>query len=191
MQKASPRARRLVNAFAPGSNPGRVFRQFYAGTLRSSTCLLLLVAVAGCSRPEPKSDTADHKPDMPLFAHPGGCRQCHDGLVQNVPAAAPPEKVCSTPACHASFRAVPRYVHGPVALADCSICHTPHTSTERRLLTLPEAELCGFCHPRLLSCPAADGTPADCTSCHDAHGGEVPHLLKPRAEDLLGLRFGW
>ena len=29
---------------------------------------------------------------MPLFAHPGGCRQCHDRLEQNVPLAAPPEK---------------------------------------------------------------------------------------------------
>ena len=183
MRKTASQIRRLVNAVAPRSNLGRVPTPMDAGSLRSSIRLLLLLVVAGCSRPEPKNDTADHAPDMPLFAHPGGCRQCHDGLVQNVPAAAPPEKVCSTPACHASFREVPRYVHGPVALADCSICHAPHTSTERRLLTLPEPELCGFCHPRLLSCPAADRSPADCTSCHDAHGGEVPHLLRPRVEE--------
>ena len=188
MRRAASWTWRFVNAFALRSNACRVLGPPDTGSLRSATWMLLLLVVAGCSRPEPKNDTADLKPHMPLFAHPGGCRQCHDGLVRNVPAAAPPEKVCSTSACHASFRAVPRYVHGPVALADCSICHTSHTSTERRLLTLPEAELCGFCHPRLLSCPAADGTSADCTSCHDAHGGESPHLLKPRARDLLGLR---
>ena len=185
MRKKAPD---MVNASSPRSNLCRVLRQMDAGSLRSSTCLLLLLVVAGCSRPEPKNDTADHARNMPLFAHPGGCRQCHDGLIQNVPAAAPPEKVCSTPACHTSFREVPRYVHGPVALEDCSVCHTPHTSTEPHLLTLPEAELCGFCHDRLLQCPAVDGSLAGCSSCHSAHGGGAPHLLTPRADDLLGLR---
>lgn len=151
--------------------------------------LTLIAVLSGCSRPQEK-DEVSRSSDMPLFAHPGSCRRCHDQLTRNVPTAAPPENVCSTPDCHPSFSTVPSYVHAPVALADCGLCHVPHSSTEHSLLTRPEADLCGFCHTRLRTCPSKDQpAPASCTSCHNPHGADTHYLLRAVLGDSGAQRF--
>ena len=64
------------------------------------------------------------------------------------------------------------WVHGPVALGQCKMCHLPHKSDYPGLLTAPESDLCRRCHndPDLMEWPfhKADAGKA-CTACHDPH----------------------
>ncbi len=86
--------------------------------------------------------------------------------------------------CHETHFEERRYVHGPVASGDCLFCHTMHVSTEKALLTQPQAVLCTSCHPAQWD----DGAPAPyhdgierlaCTDCHEAHFADNPKLMKP------------
>lgn len=115
----------------------------------------------------------------PLFAHPGGCRQCHpveNGLVAG-PAA---PGTCLAAGCHDRIPTQRSLPHGPVALGACTICHEPHTSSKPRLLAAAEAKLCRGCHEPLWTCPSLqpDGSTAPCSACHDSHGGEKAFLLR-------------
>ena len=74
-----------------------------------------------------------------------------------------------------------------VAVSQCTVCHRPHSSTERHLLTLPETALCGSCHERLISCPSRTlGTVQTCSSCHLPHGGTTQHLLRTALVESVG-----
>ncbi|MBI4602052.1 MAG: hypothetical protein HY721_08830 [Planctomycetes bacterium] len=73
------------------------------------------------------------------------------------------------------------FVHGPVAVKSCLLCHDPHESIHRGLLVLPEPRLCYECHDRglMLEDPQHLGEgPETCLRCHDPHGGAAPFFLK-------------
>ena len=166
---------------APAQSPARFLSLLERGLPVSG--FVFLVFLQGCSRPAEQGETASTL--MPLFAHAGGCRQCHASLQNGLPVAAPKEKVCSTAGCHPSFREVQPFLHGPVALGQCQTCHTAHSSAHAHLLILPEKRLCDSCHARLFSCPSTDRFQnATCTTCHNAHGGKSYYLLRPEVADL-------
>ena len=138
--------------------------------------LLLVVGVVatGCSRP----GEARPASPWPLHAHPGDCRQCHDSLIGGVATAPPPPERCSASGCHRILEPAPRFVHGPVAVGDCRVCHVPHSSVEPSLLAAPAPRLCSGCHDRLYTCPAAgELSTAACVACHEPHGG-APGLVR-------------
>jgi len=83
--------------------------------------------------------------------------------------------------CHADYTTSAPFVHGPVAVGQCLLCHNPHKSKIEHLLIAPEPGLCYQCHdidtieliaahlPKQLS---------SCTDCHNAHASSAKALLK-------------
>ena len=124
---------------------------------------------------------------MPLFAHPGECRDCHEELVGGVPLEPPAPAVCSTSGCHDDLRSGPGFVHGPTALGDCAACHVPHSSHRDGLIAGAVISICQSCHEALVTCPAkAAPASAACTDCHAPHGGDDHLLLRGSEQGQAG-----
>lgn len=134
------------------------------------------------------------------------CLDCHAVLAQQpvIHAATESGKGCTTlchqqtdPATHL-FSARPKPIsslcaechddqmkeihkHPPAAEGDCSACHNPHQSKQKKLLTLPAAELCLQCHD---SAPFAGRsihgpvTAGQCAACHNPHSSPKAKLLR-------------
>ncbi len=85
--------------------------------------------------------------------------------------------------CHPSVLEDLRVLHGPVAVNACVACHDPHVSAYPKLLTAASPHLCLQCHQaELQGVPPNEyhqDTTRDCLDCHEAHGGDLPFLLKP------------
>ena len=74
-----------------------------------------------------------------------------------------------------------QYVHGPVAIGECSFCHDPHDSRFDFLLNESIPQLCYRCHEQrrieLISAHDED-TISRCNLCHEAHSSSKKKLLK-------------
>jgi len=74
--------------------------------------------------------------------------------------------------------------------AACLNCHSPHLSPRPRMLVADRPELCGNCHPGIVTAAlAATGHPAasdDCLNCHLPHASGQPKLLKAYGSELCG-----
>ena len=103
------------------------------------------------------------------------CEDCHDRtsvtfLVMDA------KQLCFL--CHDSSEFEGPYVHGPVAVGDCVVCHHPHQSRQEHLLLGPVRDLC-------LSCHRAEDVYANenhvdvenCLDCHNPHAGEDEMLM--------------
>lgn len=120
------------------------------------------------------------------------CTRCHDphgsGSPKHLRTALP--DLCTT--CHADptldLGGVAKpYVHGPLNLEGCSLCHTPHRVTEEPgLLRQPRVDVCASCHEefgpaalartgKTVHAPLLQGR---CTGCHDPHASSRASLLK-------------
>jgi predicted CXXCH cytochrome family protein len=108
--------------------------------------------------------------------------------------AAPPN--CVTAQCHARM-AKEKHLHGPVASGDCTTCHQPTGKAhpaEKGAFKLADtgAKLCFSCHDsanfigKTIHEPVRAGA---CTSCHDPHGSDFPHLLANNYPDELYLPY--
>lgn len=80
------------------------------------------------------------------------------------------------------------FVHGPVAVRECLVCHNAHQSIHPGLLELPAPKLCYLCHERdaMVSSPAhRDWSEEEeaCLSCHDPHAGSDPYFLRDGAPE--------
>jgi len=126
-------------------------------------------------------------PTQPVrfFVHPpyrdNRCGGCHDansgGLVRSVE-----EGLCLT--CHSSLTAALRFVHGPVAVNGCTICHHYHTAPYPKLLLKDSVATCLQCHDRddlAASEYHASIGQRGCTDCHGPHGGDDRFFLKRNA----------
>ena len=83
--------------------------------------------------------------------------------------------------CHRELTKPLSYLHGPVAINDCMVCHHHHGSARPYMLQKKATTLCLQCHKReqLLTCPGRDPEKAaDCADCHDPHGGMNRLFLK-------------
>lgn len=117
-----------------------------------------------CTNCHPKERSFSLGEDFDLR---GRCFTCHEHV-----------------AFQARLEAYP-FVHGPVALRNCLVCHDPHESIYPSLLQLPDPKLCYSCHERaaVLSSPAhQDLSEEKCLPCHDPHGGAGPYFLKEGAK---------
>ena len=103
------------------------------------------------------------------------CLLCHAG---HRPAEG---DVTTCRKCHESYYDLPAddWVHGPMALEDCLICHEPRGSAHGQLISdLPD--LCLSCHEaeRVLAKPHhAEADTQACVDCHDPHSAGNRQLL--------------
>mgnify|MGYP001560738352 FL=1 len=121
-------------------------------------------------------------PVQRFFAHTpyrdnrcGGCHDFESGqLVRSVQ-----DGLCLN--CHSPIKASLRYVHGPVAVDDCTSCHHYHYASFPNLLLRNPTDTCLECHDRGDLGPGdhhATIGPQGCVACHHPHGGEDRFFLK-------------
>lgn len=100
--------------------------------------------------------------------------------------------------CHENFNnqmQKAQYIHGPVAAGFCTICHSPHKSTDKTHLRKPVNELCDSCHASnelgfnyhqksYIKFHPVDkvfveklNKTLDCADCHTPHYSSDPLLL--------------
>ena len=95
---------------------------------------------------------------------------------------------CGTADCHPYIKAT-AYVHGPVSIDACDVCHQPLDVEAHTFRLLRDgADLCTYCHEfGVRSMPVAHKPVelGECLGCHDPHGGHdatltredsIPHL---------------
>jgi len=128
------------------------------------------------SQTSPKQIWFTHQPTK-------DCTLCHNFSKQRVFSSQtylikPVPELCYE--CHADFTASASYVHGPVAVGRCLLCHNPHKSRIEHLLTEPEPQLCYLCH----NIDTVRFIPAHllkqqfaCTDCHNTHTSSIKYLL--------------
>ncbi len=87
---------------------------------------------------------------------------------------------CLAGGCHGGLRKR-KWVHGPVALGACHLCHTPEGDPAEHKFSLSrdQKNLCSFCHApsaaqEHVHAPFAN---AECGKCHDPHGGDERSFL--------------
>lgn len=87
---------------------------------------------------------------------------------------------CVTSKCHASMGKA-KFVHGPVAVSDCSPCHQPLSNEKHKFKPIKSSgELCNGCHAPIekkavMHEPVLKG---QCTACHDPHQSDQQYQLK-------------
>lgn len=117
-----------------------------------------------------------------------GCDTCHEGAFDEL-AEAGGAGLCLM--CHddigelASSAAVP---HAAMEMEDCTLCHNPHASAQRKLVKLPGGGECAECHPDQAA--GADEFAhgvidlIGCEACHEPHGGGQEKLLRRSGAEL-------
>jgi DmsE family decaheme c-type cytochrome len=110
------------------------------------------------------------------------CQDCHNvhGTIgeKSLRANAAQDAVCYK--CHADKRGPFVFEHEPVRTQGCSSCHTPHGSTNARLLTRSRVNsLCLECHQNFYNPPHPQNTKSQaCTMCHTAiHGSNSSEIF--------------
>ncbi|MFC1793078.1 cytochrome c3 family protein [Planctomycetota bacterium] len=86
------------------------------------------------------------------------CYQCHEDLVPT---------------------ALKGWVHGPVAVGQCLVCHEPHKTKNEHLLRRPVHELCYGCHEEVnaeLNPAYLNESHSKCNNCHESHASSTTHL---------------
>lgn len=110
------------------------------------------------------------------------CQDCH-----NVHGTVAPKQLRTNAAqdapcykCHAEKRGPFVFEHEPVRTQGCTACHTPHGSTNPRLLTRSRVNsLCLECHQNFYNAPHPQNTKSQaCTMCHmGIHGSNTSDVF--------------
>jgi len=114
------------------------------------------------------------------------CNDCHNvhgtGTIRQVRTLPSGDAVCFK--CHADKQGPFVYEHVPVKTEGCSSCHTPHGSTNPRLLRVSQINLlCLQCHSVPTQGPAGPAHNQSqkyqaCTMCHEAiHGSNFSNVF--------------
>ena len=107
------------------------------------------------------------------------CDRCHDKTSDSGFVSKTKNELCFV--CHTGFLKG-AYVHGPAAVGECLACHDPHSSTNRSLLKVSEADICATCHREARQAASLHRQVVTrgmiCINCHDPHSGNVRFFLK-------------
>lgn len=124
------------------------------------------------------------------------CTDCHGeerrtSFSRKVQLVAEVPQLCYR--CHKEYSALETWVHGPVAIGDCLLCHEPHKTNAEFLLRKPAPELCYQCHDvqavRQTSNHAEESY-SRCMDCHDGHASATKSLLRQTfLEKPAGLEY--
>lgn len=118
----------------------------------------------------------------------GKCGECHGSDDLEMSIARPvnisdiPSTVCLK--CHQQVPDEYRLMHGPVAAAECSFCHSAHESSIPHLLKGRAPSICAQCHSAetmTADRPEHKDLAADCLTCHVGHGSHSRGLLRVNA----------
>ena len=114
------------------------------------------------------------------------CQQCHQMKLTKAEIQSGMEKNCLK--CHSGLTEN-LFVHGPVSVGICTVCHDPDSTPNRFKVEYDDNVLCYSCHEdrkktddskKLLHGPVGAGM---CTVCHDPHGSSYQfQLVKPKNE---------
>ena len=97
--------------------------------------------------------------------------------------------LCITDTCHSTI-GKEKYVHGPVAVGECTACH--EKLGEHRFAPISNVKgLCAKCHDAKTGVhsgiKAAVRTDyRECGNCHDAHQSSRPQLLLAKGKQASG-----
>lgn len=98
-----------------------------------------------------------------------------------------PNRSCTSSECHPEI-IQHKYLHGPLTLGECTVCHAPLPGNEHKFRYLnSEAKMCVTCHRPVNTGsfphePVAEGK---CIECHDPHGSEAQaHIRKSSLVEL-------
>ncbi len=122
-------------------------------------------------RTEAKRTVSSHPPYVKRQ-----CNRCHDQTSRNMLVTGK-QALCFQ--CHDKKKFTGPYVHGPVAVGACLMCHLPHQSKYPSLLTRKTPGLCLQCHNKqdVFANENHEGV-SDCLECHRPHTGEDPMFLQ-------------
>ncbi len=102
------------------------------------------------------------------------CSSCHASPEKNGYAIQPAAPVCFE--CH-DHNDDKKFVHGPVNMGICVVCHLPHGSDVTMFLRMDKKNLCSGCHSDLMSShPSSDNK--ECVECHDPHSSDKEFHVK-------------
>lgn len=132
------------------------------------------------------SETSEPTPRAPsrvrLYPHKpyrdGQCTGCHSLETGELVRPAN-EGLCLI--CHQDVPGKVRYVHGPVAVKQCTQCHHYHASPFPKLMLKETLATCYECHDRTDLTTGehhSDLEKTSCVECHDPHGGSERYFLK-------------
>ncbi|HWR97795.1 MAG TPA: cytochrome c3 family protein [Candidatus Methanoperedens sp.] len=114
------------------------------------------------------------------------CFVCHDREAHSFAITGSDAALCGR--CHEQ-PAPARFVHGPVAVGSCTVCHDPHGQTNPSFLVASGEALCFRCHSEadvlkhLVATPESGGAflrEKGCTFCHSPHQAERRYLLREK-----------
>ena len=117
---------------------------------------------------------------LPPYAE-NNCEGCHNVRNGRLVKSAR-EGLCQT--CHPDKPPKKKYVHGPMAVNGCLMCHHYHKSEYPKVLLADAQTLCFHCHEkREMRTDEHHATIEQelCIDCHDAHGGDDRLFLLPKA----------
>jgi predicted CXXCH cytochrome family protein len=115
------------------------------------------------------------------------CSACHDEKARSYAIGTTDAELCVK--CHDRWPAA-KYVHGPVAIGSCTVCHDPHGQTNPAFLVASGEALCFRCHTEadalkhLAIRSAGSGDflrEKGCVFCHDPHQAERKFLLRQKS----------
>ena len=69
------------------------------------------------------------------------------------------------------------YVHGPINMGICGVCHMPHGSSNSFFLMAEKKVICSGCHDALTS-THPDTSSKICVDCHDPHSSDKKFHIK-------------
>ncbi len=173
-----------VVACSPGTKH-RLLTFFFDGVPPPASAVPQAQSVQDGDEPIDQAVISPPPPPTRLFAHTpyrdnrcGGCHDFNSGeLIRPVE-----DGLCMT--CHSGLITELKYVHGPVNVNACGLCHHHHASTHPNLLLVDPVATCTQCHELEDLSEGehhAEIVPEGCCGCHDAHGGADRYFLKRSA----------
>jgi predicted CXXCH cytochrome family protein len=155
-----------------------------------ATVVISVSSLSGCRNDEPSRHTNTDSSSSSTTA------STRSDLRAVADTAGPPTDMsrrdfnasCMTAGCHQQLGTT-RWVHGPVAVGECAVCHESIGSPEQHEFkpTEPDASTCVTCHaPQEQAAfqhePFALGT---CTDCHNPHGGQNKNFTIAQTAESL------
>lgn len=114
------------------------------------------------------------------------CFVCHDERARSYTIALADVDLCAK--CH-DRRPAAKFVHGPVAIGSCTVCHDPHGQTNPAFLMASGEALCFRCHTEadalkhlVIRSPGSGDFLREkgCSFCHDPHQSDRKFLLRQK-----------
>jgi len=159
-------------------------------------CAVTLLAVIAIKKPGPpnainQNPTSGITPQTALdtrLTHDiqKDCTNCHpaqkpDEAVSKEVKSENIHRICYQ--CHQDYSNLKGWVHGPVALGRCLVCHNFHEDEKNKFLKFPLPELCYQCHDSEdMASVERHSEPgySNCNNCHLPHAGPEINRLKPK-----------